>query len=145
MTDPHTFQVLARARVGDTAGSLQAGAGGRLFLIDRRFSVALHAIDFPQRKVIGRWETNMSGRVFLCPSPDGRRLYVGNSAVFDGELCAVDASAPSLESPALLGRAVSDREHLIRGCLMLSPDGRYLITGSGLVFLAKGDREENGL
>jgi hypothetical protein len=132
--DPRSWQLSTQVRVGATITSLCVGRKGRVFFLERRFGMILHAVDFPKRKLLGRWPTNMDGRIYLRPSADGRRLYVGNSAVYSGRIGALDATAAALETPPLVGQVGSNPERLLRGTLLLSPDGKYVISGTGLVF-----------
>ncbi len=133
--DPKTMQRQS-VRLSCTPIALCAGERDRLFLSERTQGLVVHAIDWSgsQPRVLASWHTNLEGRVYLRNSPDGRRIYLGTSAVLTGMVGGVDVSATRLDQPALVGQVFSNRERLLHGTLMVSPDGNYLITGNGLVF-----------
>jgi hypothetical protein len=132
--DPQTWKILSRLRVGGTVATIASAGQDRLCLLERRLGLFIQVVDVPSRKILGHWSANAEGRVYMRCSMDGRRLYLGSSAVYRGSVQILDVAGADLDRPALLGQARSDRQHLLRGPLLLSRDGRYLITGSGLVF-----------
>jgi hypothetical protein len=138
--DPNTMNLPQPVRVtGDgLLVSLCAGDGGRLFVSERRNNkeTVVHAIDWSGKepKPLASWNANLEGRIYLRTSPDGKRVYLGSSAVLNGEVRGVDVSTPRLDQPAIIGQALSNRERMVRGTLMVSPDGKYVVTGCGLVF-----------
>jgi hypothetical protein len=133
--DPKTMQ-RQTVRLGGAPIGLCAGERDRLFLSERKQGMVVHAIDWSgaQPTLLASWHTDLEGRLYLRNSPDGRRIYLGNSAVLTGMVRGVDVSTTRLDQPALFGQASSNRERHVRGILMVSPDGHYLVTGTGLVF-----------
>jgi hypothetical protein len=135
--DPNTMIPSPPVRIIGSPESLCAGEGGKLFLSERRKQeTVVHALDWSgtEPRPLASWQANLEGRIYLRNSPDGKHIYLGSSAVLNGEVRGMDITGPHLEKPALIGKAASDRERLLRGTLMVSPDGKYVITGSGLVF-----------
>jgi hypothetical protein len=134
--DPNTMTSEPPLRIIGAPLSLCAGEGGKLFLSEYRQATIVHAIDWSGKepKTLASWQADLDGRVYMRNSPDGRRIYLGNSAVLSGTVHGVEVSAPHLKRPALIGQALSTRERLLRGTLMVTPDGNFLVTGSGLVF-----------
>jgi hypothetical protein len=135
--DPKTGKLSDAVRVGPTVATICAGENGRLFLLERRQQLVVHAIDFSSGTVMSSWSADLDGRVFLRNSPDGKRIYLGNSTVYDASISQVDAAAAKSGPPTLLAHATSNRDRLVRGVLLVTPDGEYVVTGSGLVFRAR--------
>jgi hypothetical protein len=134
--DAATWKPGPSLRVGPAVFSLCAGNRGRLYLLERRMGAVVHVVDLPNRKLLTRWGSGLMGRVSGRSSPDGCRLYLATSAVLSGSIQEVDLSATELSQPVFLRQANSNRDRLIRGDLLLSPDGQFLVTGNGFVFRA---------
>ena len=115
---------------GTLLGVYPAGVG-KVFLLERRLGTYVVLLDLEANKVVSRHLSPMVGRYYLCSQPG--RLYLGTSAVFDGQIQAFEVKGGSMTA---LGVARRDDERLIRGGLYLTPDGRYLVTGNGHVYHA---------
>jgi hypothetical protein len=134
--DPQSWTILRDLRVGASVLSVLAGKNDRLYVLERREGLFLHLYDVRAAEVLGHltlWPSEAIGRVYLRMSPDGSRIYAGNSAVTHGAVREVDVSGEQ-GLPRLLRDASTDPHHLLRGPLMLGPDARYAVTGSGHVF-----------
>ncbi len=119
-----------------------AGRDGQLFLLERRNTTFLVVIDAERRQVRERLAVPLVGRVYACTGPAARRLYVGSSAVLDGQVLAVDV--PRRPGPLrAVARARRDPTRLIRGGLFLGPNGKLLLAGNGHAYHvpAAEDRE----
>jgi hypothetical protein len=134
LIEPDTFTLRAALRVGVGISAFAAGAGDRLFLLERKSNMFVQVVDVPRRRIVAIWPTTLQGRSVLRSSPDGTRLYIGCSAVFNGFIRAANIGKDGAAAPVASGEVLSNGERLIRGAILLGPDGRFLITGSGLVF-----------
>jgi hypothetical protein len=131
--DPQTWECTSRLRVKPSVSSLVTGSRNRFYLMERKGGTIVHVVDLPTRKVLAHWSTNLVGRLTVRASPAGDRLYLASSAVLQGCIHEVDVSG-DLTRPLFLRQARNTREHLIRGSLLGSPDGQFLVTGGGVVF-----------
>ncbi|MFO0927929.1 MAG: hypothetical protein U0736_12955 [Gemmataceae bacterium] len=132
--DVATWQVRDQVAV---TGSIQAALGsvnGRILLVERRPALQFHLLHLKSRQAIARWQLDVDGRPSFLISPRGDRLYVGTSAVTAGRVLAIDLPQGPVGQPVCVGHVRSNGQRLIRGPLMLTGDGRLLITGAGQVF-----------
>lgn len=105
----------------------------RLLLVERRPALQFHLLERRNREIICRWQLDLDGRSTVVVHPGGKRMYVGTSAVTAGRIVAIDLPA-GVGQPIGVGQVGNDGSRLIRGTLMMSGDGRVLLTGNGLVF-----------
>jgi hypothetical protein len=135
LIDPDTWTMKPDLTVpGISAFAL--GRGGQLYFIQRSGETYLVVVDLNSRHVRERLLLPLRGRIYTRVGPAGRRLYVGTSAVLDGQLHAFDLRGQEADKVRPLGRAGRDRSRLLRGGLFLSPDGKLLFTGNGHAFHA---------
>jgi hypothetical protein len=129
--DPKTGSMRDTVNVPGAIGAFAPGPNGQVFLVERRNGTHLLVVDVKRRSVRARLSLPLVGRVYAC-SAWGSRLYLGSSAVLDGQVVALDVAG----TPRPVGLAHRDRDRLIRGGLFLSPDGKLLVTGNGHVYHA---------
>jgi hypothetical protein len=134
--DPQSWNVQREMRVGATVITACAGKDDHLYILERREGMYLHVYDLRATAALGRlalWPVDTVGRIYLRMASDGKRLYVSNSAVTHGSVQELDVSGKN-GLPTPVRDAISDPRHLLRGPLLLGPDARYAVTGSGHVF-----------
>jgi hypothetical protein len=131
------LRVTRRLAVPGAAPALAAGPAGRAFVAGGADGAEVVALDVARGRMLGRWALPARGRVSLNRSGDGRRLYLGASAVAFSRVLALrlpDGDGP----PRLVGEAVHDRDGLVTGASVLSPDGRFLMNSGGKVYEVGG-------
>lgn len=132
--DVASWEVGNRVAVGGAVYGVLAGNDRRVFLLERRLGMQVSLVDLPTVQVLARWQLELDGRPYLCLSPNGKRLYIGTSAVTAGRILAIDLPVAGSAELTFVGQVQSDRHQLLRGPMLLSNDGQFLITGAGQVF-----------
>ena len=132
--DVASWSIRWMAIVGSNIHSLTVGPADQLYLVERRQALYLLVLDPATKRVVSRCAFGLQGRPYLCRSPDGRRVYFSNSAVTTGHLLALEVAASDPHRPRLAGWLRSGRDHLVRGEIRLSADGKFLLTSVGQLF-----------
>jgi hypothetical protein len=114
--------------------TLAAGNNGRVYLAERREPPQVYALDMPQGTVVGRWSAAVRGRVSLRLDAGRDRLFLATTALAGGRIWALDVAGDRVKAPGLTAEVVSDRAGVLRGGLFLTPDGQYVLNGSGRIF-----------
>jgi hypothetical protein len=132
------LRVTQRLGVPGAELSLAVGRDGRVFVAACEDEAEVLALDVARRRSVGRWALPVQGRVYLNVAPDGRHLFLGNSAVAFSRVSAL--LLPEGEgAPRPVGEAGHDQAGLVTGASALSPDGRFLINAGGKVFEVGAD------
>jgi hypothetical protein len=124
-------------RVEAAIAAFAMGSQGQLYAIQRGTANFLVALDLNSGQIHSRMTLPLVGRFYTRLSPDGGRLYISTSAVLDGRVFAVDVTGKP-GTMRVVGHAGRDRSRLLRGGLFVSPDGKLVMTGNGVVFHAPG-------
>lgn len=107
--------------------------GGLVLMVDRRGGTQVLVVDVDRGRTVARWTLPLDGRPTLQRSPSGQRVYVGSSAVLDGEVWVLDPTGGPERGPRVVRRAASGPDRLLRGPLSVSSDGKLLLLGNGMV------------
>jgi hypothetical protein len=124
------------------AASMAADRAGRLFLAEEgrgeQGGGTVTVLDTQRQVTLARWSVALPGRLFLCLSPDGQRLYLSNSCVAGNAVLCLLVGGERAVAPALVGVAETSRDAPLGGPSFLSPDGRSLVNRAGALFRLAG-------
>jgi hypothetical protein len=132
--DIRSWKVINRIGLAGPIHGLLVGKNRRVYLLEWRFGIQVQVIDLPTRKQLARWHLEADGRPYFRLSPDTRQLFVATSAVTTGRILMLDVSNPQNTQPIVKGHVSGDRQHLLRGGFFVTEDGRYVVSGAGVVF-----------
>jgi hypothetical protein len=133
--DRESLTVKAPVMILSAIAAVVTGAGGRMYLIERRRGTHLVVLDVESWQIRERLHLpDLTGRIYASLGPDGERLYLSSSAVLEGSIYALDLGARGRGMIRPVGQAGRGRSRLIRGGLFQSADGKLLFTGNGFVF-----------
>jgi hypothetical protein len=134
MLDTSAWRVQRHVQITGADHSLAAANEGRVYLSERRDGTHLYCLDMCQPAVLAHWTASIPGNVTLRLAPGGSRLFLAANAVSTSRIWALDVHGTDYHAHGVRAEVLSDRTGVLRGQLFVTPDGRYLINGSGQLF-----------
>jgi hypothetical protein len=107
---------------------------GRLFLAEQGSHPLVTVLETRRGAPVAQWLSPVSGRNYLCVTPDGVRVYLSTSALVGSSLRSLKVAGNLVHEPQHVASAAADLSVPVRGEFFYFPESKCIVTRTGRVF-----------